>query len=259
MQPILHIEKLSKQFGGIVAIKDVTLEVEKGLIVSIIGPNGAGKTTFFNLITGFYIPDSGHILFEDKRVEGLPPHRLAKAGIARTFQNIRLFPWMTVQDNLIVARRAKCKSGLFDALIQSPRNKKEEKESKAEVEQILAYFQLDNKRHYQAKNLSYGEQRRLEIARALALEPKILLLDEPTAGMNPAESENCVDSIFNLNEETGITVILIEHNMNVVMGISDRIMVLDHGEKIAEGIPEEIQRDENVIRAYLGEDYFGVT
>jgi branched-chain amino acid transport system ATP-binding protein len=254
----LQIKNLSKNFGGIVAVKDINVDVELGEIVSIIGPNGAGKTTFFNLITGFYPPDRGDIMLEDTNLSGLSPHRITKAGIARTFQNIRRFPWMSVRDNVIVARQMRCSAGLLSACFKTPLIKREEKVTLEKVEKVLSFFELQNKWNYQAKNLSYGEQRRLEIARALALEPKILLLDEPTAGMNPSESEECVDTIFNINEEMNITIILIEHNMNVVMGISDRIIVLDYGLRIAEGTPEEIQHDENVIKAYLGEDYFGI-
>ena len=257
MQAQLQIQNLSKQFGGIDAINDVDLDVESGEILSIIGPNGAGKTTFFNLVTGFYPPDKGDITLEGNNLCGLPPHRIARAGIARTFQNIRLFPWMTVRNNVIVACQMKCSGGLLSACFKTPLVRREEDKTLKQVEKILSFFDLQRKGHLQAKNLSYGEQRKLEIARALALEPRILLLDEPTAGMNSSESEGCVETIFNINEEMGITIMLIEHNMNVVMDISDRIVVLDYGVKIAEGIPEEIQDNERVIKAYLGDDYFG--
>jgi branched-chain amino acid transport system ATP-binding protein len=259
LQVQLQIKNLSKHFGGIKAVHDVSIDVKTKEIISIIGPNGAGKTTLFNLVTGFYTPNHGQILLEGVELNRLPSHRITKTGIARTFQNIRLFPWMTVRDNVIVARQIKCSGGLLRVLFKTPIIRKEEKATLEKVEQILSYFKLNHKWNYQAKNLSYGEQRRLEIARALATEPKILLLDEPTAGMNPLESEECVESIFNINEELGITITLIEHNMNVVMGISERIIVLDHGVKIAEGTPEEIQGNEDVIRAYLGEDFFGNT
>ena len=255
MEPQLQIQDLTKQFDGIIAVKDVGMEVPKKAIVSIIGPNGAGKTTLFNLVTGFYIPDHGNILLDGLALQGLSPHRIARAGIARTFQNIRLFPWMTVRDNIIVARQVKCSGGILGACFRTPLVRREEKATLEKVQEIMTYFQLQDKWNYQAKNLPYGEQRKLEIARALATEPKILLLDEPTAGMNPSESKECVELIFRVNETLGITIILIEHNMNVVMGISEKIFVLDHGMKIAEGSPEEIQSNRDVIRAYLGDDY----
>ena len=255
MEPQLQIQDLTKQFDGIIAVKDVGMEVQKKAIVSIIGPNGAGKTTLFNLVTGFYIPDHGNILLDGLALQGLSPHKITRAGIARTFQNIRLFPWMTVRDNIIVARQVKCSGGFLGACFQTPLVRREEKATLEKVQEIMTYFQLQDKWNYQAKNLPYGEQRKLEIARALATEPKILLLDEPTAGMNPSESKECVELIFRVNETLGITIILIEHNMNVVMGISEKIFVLDHGMKIAEGSPEEIQSNRDVIRAYLGEDY----
>jgi branched-chain amino acid transport system ATP-binding protein len=255
MQPQLQIKNLTKQFDGIKAVNDVSIEVDKKSIISIIGPNGAGKTTLFNLITGFYTPDHGSVVIEGTSVQGLSPHRITKNGIARTFQNIRLFPWMTVQDNIVVARQLRCSAGFIRSCFNTPLLKREKKTTVDKVQEIMAYFHLQNKWNYQAKNLPYGEQRKLEIARALATDPKILLLDEPTAGMNPAESQECVELIFQINENLGITIIVIEHNMNVVMGVSDKIYVLDHGSKIAEGRPEEIQNNREVIKAYLGEDY----
>ncbi|MCC6949141.1 MAG: ABC transporter ATP-binding protein [Bradyrhizobiaceae bacterium] len=255
MKAQLEIQNLTKRFGGLIAVNNLSLSIQQQAIAGLIGPNGAGKTTVFNLITGFSSADSGGILLEGSDLSGRSPHNIAKAGIARTFQNIRLFPWMTVLENVIVACQIKCHGSFFQACLRTPFVRQEEKATKEKAEKLLRQFQLQEKLNYQAKNLSYGEQRKLEIARALATEPKILLLDEPTAGMNPAESNDCVELIFNLNETFGITILLIEHNMNVVMSISDKVFVLDHGVKIAEGPPEEIQNNSEVIKAYLGDHY----
>lgn len=255
MDKVLTIENISKNFGGIVAVKNLSMKIEAKKIFSIIGPNGAGKTTVFNIITGFYKPDSGILTYGDKNITGLKPHEIAKIGIARTFQNIKIFPWMTVLDNVLVARHLRDFTGLFRAILRTPDFVKMEKTSSEKAMSILENFQLDKKFDFQAKNLSYGEQRKLEMARALATEPKILLLDEPTAGMNSHESEDCVKVIYNIKNKLGITVILIEHDMNIVMSVSDRVVVLDHGEKIAEGNPVEVQMNKDVIKAYLGEDF----
>ena len=251
----LEIQNLTKRFDGLIAVNDLSLSIQRQTIAGVIGPNGAGKTTVFNLITGFSSAESGSIRLEGSNLSGFSPHKIARAGIARTFQNIRLFPWMTVLENVIVACQIKCHGSFFQACMRTPFIRHEEKITREKAKRLLRQFGLQEKLNYQAKNLSYGEQRKLEIARALATEPKILLLDEPTAGMNPAESNDCVELIFNLNETLGITILLIEHNMNVVMGISDKIFVLDHGLKIAEGSPDEIQNNSEVIKAYLGEHY----
>jgi len=255
MALFLDIKKLTKRFGGLVAVADVDIEVQEGEIISIIGPNGAGKTTVFNMITGFYPPDQGSIRFNGQELSGLRPHEITRAGIARTFQNIRLFADMTVMENLIVARQCRAKATLVGATLRTSSVKQEEMTDQEKILRLLEFVNLQGSRTLKTSALAYGEQRRLEIARALATDPKLLLLDEPTAGMNPRESENIMELISHLRK-LAITILLIEHNMNVVMGISERIAVLDHGVKIAEGIPKEIQANEAVIKAYLGDAIF---
>jgi branched-chain amino acid transport system ATP-binding protein len=256
MIPLLKLEKLTKRFGGLVAVSDLEVEIRPGEILSLIGPNGAGKTTVFNMVTGFYEPDNGSILFDNQEICGLKPHLITKCGIARTFQNIRLFSDMTVLENMIVARQCRAKTKIAGAILRTSFAKQEEREDKERLLELLAFFKLQHNYELKASALAYGEQRRLEIARALATDPKLLLLDEPTAGMNLRESETIMELISSIVRKMEVTILLIEHNMNVVMGISDRIAVLDHGIKIGEGTSEQIQTNEAVIKAYLGDVAF---
>jgi branched-chain amino acid transport system ATP-binding protein len=250
--PLLHTEQLRKEFGGLVAVDNVTFDVPRASIVSLIGPNGAGKTTFFNMLTGVYKPTAGLVFFDGDDMTGRPPHASTQRGIGRTFQNIRLFQNMTALENVLVGMHVRLKGNLFEAILRTPRVKREEREARVRARELLDFSGLRRKDDELGKNLSYGDQRRLEVARALAAEPKLLLLDEPTAGMNPHESGQLTSFIARLREEQGLTVLLIEHDMRVVMGVSDRVTVLDYGEKIAEGTPQEIQKNERVIEAYLG-------
>ncbi len=249
---ILEIHDVVKRFGGLVAVDNVTIHLHERQIYSVIGPNGAGKTTLFNCITCFYKADAGEILLEGEPIHFLTPDMVARKGIARTYQNIRLFSNMTVLENIMVGRHIHTHYGYIDALFRSPRKKREEEETLKESLKLLEFVGLKGKGDLFAKNLPYGEQRRLEIARALALKPKVLLLDEPTAGMNPRETEETMEFISMLRRELGLTILLIEHDMKVVMGISDRITVMDFGKVIAEGTPDEIRSNPRVIEAYLG-------
>jgi len=249
---LLQTTNVVKRFGGLVAVNKMNFSLEKGQIVSIIGPNGAGKTTFFNSLTGIYTPEEGEISFNGHKLIGLRPDQVVEHGIARTFQNIRLFGSMTVIENILVGMHTQLKQKGTDALFRTKAFHKEEAEAEETAKELMTYVGLKNVGNELARNLAYGGQRRIEIARALAANPTLLLLDEPTAGMNPNETEDAIKLFRRIRDDKGITVLLIEHDMRVVMNISERISVMDYGEKIAEGTPAEIRSNQRVIEAYLG-------
>ncbi len=250
---MLEIRSITKKFGGLTAVDDVTLSVAQGQIYSVIGPNGAGKTTLFNVLTGVYRPDSGAIKFDGQKISGLPPEKIARRGIARTFQNIRLFGAMTVFENLLVGQHPHINYTYADTLLRTPRFFREERAARARAFELLEYMGMKERAFELSRSLAYGEQRRLEIARALALRPRLLLLDEPAAGLNPQETQELKNFIRRLRDDLKITVLLIEHHMQVVMALSDQVAVLEYGRRIAEGTPDEIRKNPKVIEAYLGQ------
>ncbi|MEZ4666978.1 MAG: ABC transporter ATP-binding protein [Anaerolineae bacterium] len=259
MAAILQVDNLTKTFGGLTAVNDVSIAIEKGSISAIIGPNGAGKTTFFNLLTGIYKPDKGNVLFDGKSLVGLRPDQVNAAGMSRTFQSIRLFPGMTVFENIMVGMHSRLTISLFQTLTRLGGFREQEDRVQQRASDLLEFVGLHNKGDEVSRNLPYGDQRRIEIARALASDPKLILLDEPTAGMNPNESVEAMALFRRVRDDLGVTVVLIEHDMRVVMGISESISVLDYGQKIAEGTPAEIRANPRVVEAYLGRQAAGET
>jgi branched-chain amino acid transport system ATP-binding protein len=251
---LLEIKDLTKNFGGLAAVSDVSMEIENNELIGLIGPNGAGKTTLFNLLTGVYEPSEGEVILDGVKLNGKKPSVIANLGLSRTFQNIRLFKDLTVMDNVLVALSSKHSSKLLQSFLRLPAYYKREEKMRAEAMELVDIFEMSNKAETLARNLPYGEQRKLEIVRALATNPKILFLDEPAAGMNPQETEELTQLIKQIQERYKITIILIEHDMNLVMGITERIYVLEYGRLIAKGTPEQIKSNKRVIEAYLGGD-----
>ena len=249
---VLYADHITIKFGGLVAVNDVSFAIPPKSVISLIGPNGAGKTTFFNVITGLYEPTEGTVFLDGSDITAVPPHKRAALGLARTFQNIRLFNLMTAEENVMVGMHSHLRSGIVSTIVRTPHQRREEREARDTARELLEYVGIGRAEGELARNLSYGDQRRLEIARAMALQPKVLLLDEPTAGMNPQESAAFNDFVYRVRDEKGLSILLIEHDMSVIMKISERITVLDRGSMIAEGTPDDIRNNQTVIEAYLG-------